>query len=335
MASAAALRRTARARAVTRWLSIAAASLVACGTAPPPGAIENRGADTSGWWTDLPRASWGAFERVEQDQPWFEVYDVGHDVFAIYEPSQWEEVISYLIVGRDRALLFDSGLGVASMARLASTLTDLPLVVVNSHSHYDHVGGNYEFDAVFAWVNGYSRPRAAGQPHDAVAEYVSPAWARAPLPPGFRRDAYRIRPWRHAASLADGERVDLGGRVLTVLRTPGHSPDSICLLDADNGLLFTGDTFYPAPLYAHLPGADPAAYRRSAARLASLADTVSTLYPGHNETGLPARHLVALRDAFDAIDAGTVDAVRTDGAREYSFGVFSIILPDEDGAGAN
>jgi glyoxylase-like metal-dependent hydrolase (beta-lactamase superfamily II) len=308
----------------------AAAALAACSSpGVGPQAIVDRGADTSGWWTELPRGSWAAFPRVKQAQPWFEVYDVAPGVFAIYEPSQWEEVISYLVVGDERALLFDSGIGVGSMAALIAELTELPVTLVNSHSHYDHVGGNHEFDGVRAWVNDYSRPRAAGAPHEDVAEFVSPAWVREPLPPGSRRDDYRIRGWRYAGTLADGEVIALGNRALRVLHTPGHSPDSICLLDEANGLLFTGDTFYPAPLYAHLPGSDFDAYRATAARLAPLAGRVSRLFPGHNETGLTARYLADMHAAFESIVAGAVDGVETDGAREFDFGDFSIIVPGD------
>ena len=161
-----------------------------------------------------------------------------------------------------------------------------------------------------------------------MAEFVSPAWVREPLPPGFRRDDYRIRGWRYAGTLADGDVVALGDRDLRVLHTPGHSPDSICLLDEARGLLFTGDTFYPAPLYAHLPGSDAVAYRATAARLARIAGGVTRLFPGHNETGLAASGLADLHAAFESIATGTVDYVPTDGARQYDFGDFSIILPD-------
>ena len=72
--------------------------------------VRNRGADKDNWWDALPRPEWGAFERIDDAQGWFEVYRLQPGVLAIYEPGQFEEVISYLILGTDRALLFDGAL---------------------------------------------------------------------------------------------------------------------------------------------------------------------------------------------------------------------------------
>jgi hypothetical protein len=65
-----------------------------------------------GWCRQLPRPGYAALARILPDDPWFEVYRIRPGVFAIYEPRQWEEVISFLIVGDRRALLFDTGIGV-------------------------------------------------------------------------------------------------------------------------------------------------------------------------------------------------------------------------------
>jgi len=63
------------------------------------------------------------------------------------------------------------------------------------------------------------------------------------LPPGFDAKAYSTRPFQITHWLHDGDKIDLGGRTLQVIGTPGHTPDAIALLDQKNGLLFTGDTF--------------------------------------------------------------------------------------------
>ena len=70
--------------------------------------VQNRGAGKDNWWDKLPRPEWAAFERIEQDQEWFEVYLVADGIYAIYEPGQFEEVMSFLILGDDNALLFDT-----------------------------------------------------------------------------------------------------------------------------------------------------------------------------------------------------------------------------------
>jgi glyoxylase-like metal-dependent hydrolase (beta-lactamase superfamily II) len=290
--------------------------------------IENRGAGQDRWWEELPLPEWSAFERVEVGSKWFDVYRLDDDLFAIYEPGQYELVISYLIVGRERALLFDTGLGIGDIRAVVEQLTDKGVVVLNSHSHYDHIGGNQQFDEILGLDNPYTKQNAAGSTPEAIAEFIGPGWVARPLPEGFEPAEWRTRPYTITRTVRDGERIDLGGRTFEVLETPGHAPDAICLLDRENRVLFTGDTFYLAPLYAHLPGSDPEAYRKTAARLAALASEVDTLVTAHNVPYASSGYLVEMRDAFERIAAGDADFVSTDGNREYAFGDFSIILPE-------
>lgn len=94
------------------------------------------------WCKNLPRAEYKSLEHVQVSDPWFEVYKPARDVFAIYEPHQSEEVISYLILGSRQALLFDTGMGISDIKMVAQELTKLPIIVLNSHTHNDHVGDN-------------------------------------------------------------------------------------------------------------------------------------------------------------------------------------------------
>src|ERR1700674_2872144 len=100
-------------------------------------------AQQSGWCKGLPRPAYSKLERVPTVDSWFEVYKIRPGVFAIYEPHQLEEVISYLIVGGDRALLFDTGMGVSNIQAVVAGLTKLPVSVLNSHTHNDHVSDNW------------------------------------------------------------------------------------------------------------------------------------------------------------------------------------------------
>ena len=89
-------------------------------------------------------------------------------------------------------------------------------------------------------------------------------------------------------AVEDGHTIDLGGRLIHVLHTPGHSPDSIMLLDRENKMLFTGDSYYPGHLYAHFEGAfygdsDLEAYADSMEKIAALADALDSIHPSHND----------------------------------------------------
>lgn len=290
--------------------------------------VQGRGEGKDNWYDALPRPAWSEFELVPQSQPWFEVYEVAPDVFAIYEPGQFEEVISYLILGSERALLFDTGLGIGNMERVVSEITSLETIVLNSHTHYDHVGGNHQFGEILGIDSDFSLANAEGRSHEAVAEFVSEGWIWKPLPEGFAAETYTSEPFTITRIVTEGETIDLGGRILEVILTPGHAPDALCLLDGGNRLLFVGDTFYPASLYAHLHGSDFQEYSETAARLAEMESEVDYILPAHNEPLLEAEYLIRFRDAFKGMKDGTAPFVLTDGDREYAFDGFSIMVPD-------
>lgn len=296
-----------------------------------PDRVEGRGADTVNWWDSLPRPQWADFARLDDGSGWFEIYQVGPGVIAIYEPGQFEEVISYLISGSDRALLFDTGLGIGNIRAVVESLTDLPVVVLNSHSHYDHIGGNGLFAEIYGPDHPYTAARARGVAHDQIADVVAPAWVWKPFPAGFDAQSYQIDAYEISQFVADGSVIDLGGRSLEVLMTPGHAPDSLCLLDRDGRVLFMGDTFYPAPLYTHIAGSSFTDYVASAQRLAALAPLVDYLYPGHNLGRVESEYLVRMDAAFRSIaaDPEGVEFVRSDGNRQYQFDGFSIITAEE------
>ena len=100
------------------------------------------------WCKPLPRTEFKNWVRVPIADPWFEVYIISAGVYAIYEPHQSEETISYLIVGHDKAILFDTGMGIRDIKQVVNYVTRVPVIVLNSHTHEDHVGGNWQFDTV-------------------------------------------------------------------------------------------------------------------------------------------------------------------------------------------
>src|SRR6185437_14280243 len=86
------------------------------------------------WCRRLPRPEYQSLEQVPLNDPWFEVYKVAPATYAIYEPHQAEEAISYLVVGTRQALLFDTGMGIGNIHAVVARLTSRPVVVLNSHT---------------------------------------------------------------------------------------------------------------------------------------------------------------------------------------------------------
>ena len=162
------------------------------------------------WCDHLPRAGNAALPRVRVATDWFEVYRVETGVFALVESRQFQEAISYLIVGERGALLFDTGLGVVPIRPVVEELTSLPVRVLNSHTHYDHVGGNVEFGDILARDTPYTRANQRGFPHEELAgEVAAESFCGAP-PPALDTAMFYTRPWKATRTVADGDTIDLG-----------------------------------------------------------------------------------------------------------------------------
>jgi glyoxylase-like metal-dependent hydrolase (beta-lactamase superfamily II) len=284
---------------------------------------------------------------------WFYTRCVNDGVWLIAEP---QHVYSWLIAGNDRAVLLDTGMGVLPIKPVAESLTDRPLSVVNTHFHFDHVGGNREFDDIAihevgaplleedypkelceAYLEYAHRQLLAAETYRTLDKeffwLLTPENDPRPFPDMFDEGGWKIRSSKATSTLRDGDRIDLGQRELTVLHTPGHSPDCICLLDEKNGLLFGGDTINAGPIYAHFPESDVSALTQSTARLAELATSVRVLTSHHYGRPLAEPQLlleiadgvarakagdVALREARDVIGGALLEA---------RFEHFSVSLP--------
>ncbi len=193
--------------------------------------------------------------RVPNRTGWFEILKLPNDVYAFWEPGHEEVVNAFLILGTERDVLYDTGMGIARIGaaledlRREENLPDRDLMVINSHNHLDHNGGNTDFDE--AWIiedewgiRKLTEGIAAG---GRFVEYWS-ALREHPgvkAPATFDPETFSIPPFPRdgICFLADGEVVDLGNRNFRVIHTISHSPDGLALYDEDTGILFGGDTF--------------------------------------------------------------------------------------------
>jgi len=278
------------------------------------------------WCRALPRPEYKTLERVPVSDSWFEVYKPAAGVFAIYEPHQAEETIGYLIVGDKRAILFDTGMGISNIKKITAELTQLPILVLNSHTHDDHVGGNWQFDTVYGMDTDFTRKNAQGSREDAQAEIAADQICGT-LPAGFDAKSYATKPWKIAAYIHDGDHIDLGGRTIEIITTPGHTPDAISLIDRANGLLFTGDTYYPAPIWLYRPETDLTAYAASIRKLAAIAPQVKVVLGAHNIPIAPPTVLTQLVTAFDLVRAGKITSTAdSPGKAIYKVGDISFLM---------
>lgn len=251
------------------------------GTGEPPPLLEV---------TDEPGTTW--FDD------YFTVHQIDSETFAIGEPRYPQQNFSYLILGTQRAILFDAGPGLRDIRPVVESLTELPLTFIPSHFHYDHIGNEITFTHVAVIDLPHIRGRAPDnrltltwQEHVGAAE-------------GFELPTLEVDVW-----LQPGETLDLGGRRLEVVYTPGHTNDSISLLDLASGTLFSGDYLYPGPLYAFLPNSNIGDYLQATTRV--LEGATQTLLGAHRigPPGLPElgrEDVEDLRDALSAMQAGNV-----------------------------
>jgi len=282
------------------------------------------------WWELLPRPVYAKLKRVESKQPWFEVYRIEPDVYAFYEPGQFEEALSYLVLGKDRAALVDTGCGIGNIRALAEEFTDLPVTVVNTHCHNDHVAQNYMFDEVAIFDAPNARLAAKrGCTREDMAHLIAEEMVWKPLPKEFDPKNYSVPPFKVTRWLREGDVVELGGRRLEVFHTPGHSPDSICLLDPAARLFWTGDIFYTGAIYIYLPGGDIDTFIRSYGKMIDLSPHYDRLMPSHNEPWIEKEILGKVLKAVKEIKAGKGKYIEgTEGGakiRRYNHNRFAII----------
>lgn len=230
---------------------------------------------------------------------WFSVAQLDRDTFAISEPLHWEEPHCYLLLGTERAALIDTGLGVSRLRPVVDALTALPVLVLTTHAHWDHIGSHGEFSSVAVheaeagWLSG-NFPLPLSVVRQNLTAHPCP------FPEDFSLDSYQIYQGGATKLLFDGQRIDLGGRTLEVLHTPGHSPGHCCFFERARGALFSGDLIYAGCLDAFYPTTDPRAFAGSVRRVRAL--PVSQIFPGHHAFPLSPGLTAEIDAAFSALE---------------------------------
>ena len=189
----------------------------------------------------------------------FNHWQIAKDTYAIQCPGYlpgpgrlpgWGYVICYLLIGEDKALLQDTGYGNADLKSYVAGLTEKPLIVVNSHIHPDHSGGNQQFGEILVL--------------EEETEHTEPVYFPQP---GERARCELVKASGdyHFRRVPAGTVLDLGGREVELLRLEGHTKGSMVLLDHNTRLLFSGDAILKRVLM--LAGMPLSTYRAALVRM--------------------------------------------------------------------
>jgi glyoxylase-like metal-dependent hydrolase (beta-lactamase superfamily II) len=291
------------------------------------------------WWDILPRRVYSSLEKVETSQPWYDVYRLHDWLYALYEGGQYDEALMYLVIGDERAVVVDGGTGIGRLDLLVKELTDKPCFLLLTHTHNDHIGSCKDFDEIAVYDDAMSRESAAeGLGRDKMGEIIEGDNVIREFPSGFDPDSYYAPPYTVTRWLRDGDRVELGGRTLEVIYTPGHSSDHLCLLDRGSRYLWTGDLFYTGGVTTYLPGGDHDDFVESCRRLVDMMPHYDMLLPAHNEPLVEKEIMVELMKAAEDVKAGRLTEYRESRSvavnydtlvRRYQFSRFFLITKAE------
>jgi len=252
-------------------------------------------------------------------KPWFTINQIDSRTHIISEYRHWEETHCYLLEGDERALLIDTGLGICNIAEEVKKLTDKPVTAVATHIHWDHIGGHKYYPDFYAheeelnWLSGEFPLNI-----DIIRKMVID---RCDLPKGYDVNNYEFFQGTPTRILHDSDVIDIGGRVIQVLHTPGHSPGHMCFWEKERGYLFTGDLVYKDTLIAYFPSTDPQLYLKSLKKVAAL--PVKQVFPSHHSLDIQPEILLRMSSSFSQLD---IDGKLHHGSGIYDYGDWAIWL---------
>lgn len=240
---------------------------------------------------------------------WFAQAEVGDGIFHITEPCYRADYRCniFVVKGSKRDIVIDTGLGLASLRSFIAPIAAKPLLVC-SHSHYDHIGSNWEFGeriihhAEAEIVAHPTRQNTYADPVFVTEDFYSLPWEN------YDADEWQPQPAPATALMQEGDVLDLGDRKFEVLHTPGHSWGGVCLWDEAHKTIFCADTVYQGELFDFLSCSDIPTYLQTMKRLREL--PVEIAFPGHNAI-MNGDEFRTVIDEYLRVNEGATSSTRT------------------------
>ena len=198
------------------------------------------------------------------------------------DESSWQiinqDVRIFLFQGSEKSLVIDAGHEDEDLKAFVETITDKPLMLVNTHTDPDHIGGNSSFEE--AWMH----------------------------PSEFSNYALSAAAGANALPLWEGDVIDIGGREFEIILIPGHTPGSIALLDRENRILIPGDTVAKNhPVFMFGEARNIPAYILSLKKLEAMSGAYDELYPSHGIFPIGKESVTTQREAAEQLLAGNLE----------------------------
>lgn len=231
---------------------------------------------------------------------WFKTEQIDKNTFCISEYRHREQTHCWLLCGKDRAFLIDTGTGIRDIAEIVRKLYHGPVTVLTTHVHWDHIGSHGSFEhfgvhvAEVPWISEqFPVPRSA----------VLSDLTREPtvLPDGFNTGNWNVFQGTPSFTYNGGETLSTGDRNIQIIHTPGHSPGHCVFFEPEQGYLFSGDLVYYGQIDAFYPSTDPVLLAESVRKLKDL--RISHIFPGHYRYPVHPGIINEMTEALKQIEA--------------------------------
>lgn len=203
-----------------------------------------------------------------------EIIKISEDTWRIEDNG----VRFFLLAGKKKALLIDSGMQIDNAKEIAQKLVSLPIELLNTHADPDHIGSNAEFETF------YMHPAEASNYYNT------------------QKKTGNFIP------IENGDIIDLGERKLEIIAIPGHTPGSVAVLDINNRVLYSGDTVQDGTIFMFGVQREFHAYIQSLQKLETMKERFNTIYPSHGTFPVKTELIAQLREAALSVLEGKVEA---------------------------